>query len=154
MKAWFIVVIGALVGGFFLFTAETPILEATTPPVPEQPDPFSWNTRRMIGTSMQQHGFEDGETFRLYPNRICEPGDFCSFRCRVDKCLGNYGASKGMGYWVKQLVSVDDDCYWFEGNPEPWEEGGILVQSFDSRTYGCLKSSEFVMEGIAIPDTK
>lgn len=114
-------------------------------------DSISYRTINMIGTSMQQYGIDDGDIFRVNHYWACKPGDNCFFKCLVPKCAGDYGDSKGQTDWTKRLISIKDDCYWFEGNPEPWMENGILVQSFDSRIYGCLKRSEFIMRGVAEP---
>ena len=106
---------------------------------------------RMIGNSMQQYGFYDGASFRVDTQKTCEPGDFCSFVCLVERCRGIYGEATGQVDWTKRLMSITDNCYWFEGNPENWMENGIMVQSFDSRMYGCLKQNEFRMQGVAEP---
>jgi hypothetical protein len=60
----------------------------------------------------------------------------------------------GVSIFVKHLISIKDDCYWFEGNPDSRFEKGIEYKSFDSRTYGCLKLNEFRMDGVAVPVVK
>jgi len=109
------------------------------------------------GTSMEQYGIKDKSTVRVYTKRECKNGDFCAFKCNAEKC-----AMKTHSYFLKKLITKNNDCYWFEGNPKPREEittkinnnGSISksivkVVSFDSRSYGFLCGDEVTINGEA-----
>ena len=118
-------------------------------------DPDFYVTTYTVGTSMQQYGFSEGKAIRIYYNRKCKPGDFCTLRCLADKCKCPEttcppDSAPDPYLYTKYLASVKDDCYWFVGNPEPEIVNGIEFNSFDSRTYGCLKLGEFEMIGLTV----
>lgn len=108
-----------------------------------------------IGRSMEQYGLEDKEDLWIFPNQQCKEGNFCSFVCLAEKCkcpsedrCPSFGKSESQ---LKKLISIKDDCYWFEGNPKPYEENSEWFESYDSRQYGCLKPNEFEMDGVITP---
>jgi hypothetical protein len=107
-----------------------------------EPSPDVYRSSAVNGTSMIQYGYSNDEKTKIYYNQTCRPGYDCSFQCTVKKCRD------GEEY-IKRVISIKDDCYWFEGNPKPMVEGEYTYESFDSRQYGCLKPGEFKMEGVA-----
>jgi hypothetical protein len=105
---------------------------------------YSYNTLSILsGDSMIQYGFKDGQLISIYPYRKCRVGNYCGFTCLAKKCIHN-----DHNQYLKKLVKLEGDCYWFEGNPKPIIEGDIIKTSWDSRTYGCLKTGEFKVVGV------
>lgn len=98
---------------------------------------------KIDGSSMTEYGLRDSELVKLHKDEKCEPGDICIFKCLVDKCINNEDNE-----FIKKLVLVDNNCYWFEGNREIWVKDDTEFHSFDSRVYGCLQPSEFEIEGV------
>lgn len=99
------------------------------------------------GNSMSEYGFHDGDATLHYINEVCEVGDFCEFTCIAEKCAlyDEYPTS------VKLLTNITDDCYYFEGNKNPWREEahpGKIGTSHDSNVFGCLMPDEFEMHGV------
>lgn len=95
--------------------------------------------------SMTEFGFTTGMA-EWYPNKTCEIGNFCGFDCLSFKC--QRGVEKS---FLKKLVKIENNCYYFEGNTNPWRENGILVESFDFRVFGCLMPNEFRINGVFTP---
>lgn len=96
------------------------------------------------GGSMVEYGFSESGTATLYPNKQCRVGDFCSFTCLSSKCTLNGEKPDA----IKKLISVVNNCYFFEGNKKPIWENGQWMDSWDSNKYGCLHPAEFKMEGV------
>lgn len=107
------------------------------------------------GTSMIQYGVPDKSVVKVYPKEKCLVGDLCSFACNVEKCVGEKHS-----VFLKKLIKIKDNCYWFEGNPTPvqtieenkFDNGGIekvitKFKSFDSRKYGYLCGEELTILG-------
>jgi SOS-response transcriptional repressor LexA len=107
------------------------------------------------GTSMIQYGIPDKSVVKVYPKEKCLVGDLCSFACNVEKCVGEKHS-----VFLKKLIKIKDNCYWFEGNPSPiqhveenkFDNGGIErtvinSTSFDSRKYGYLCDEELTILG-------
>lgn len=119
----------------------------------EIPDPSAFYTIKPIGKSMEEYGNPEGQNVKIYYNQKCVPGDNCSFQCLAEKCVcppGDCVSDGGNEFLaIKRLISINNDCYWFEGNYNSRIEGNTEYTSFDSRTYGCLMPSEFRMNGVA-----
>lgn len=119
----------------------------------ETPDPNAFYIIKPVGRSMEEYGSPAGQDVKIYYNQTCMPGDNCSFQCLVDKCTCSSSdcitEDANGNLAIKRLVSIKNGCYWFEGNSKPWIEDGIKYESFDSRTYGCLMPSEFLMQGVS-----
>lgn len=113
-------------------------------------EPIDYIYTNFSGESMTSFGFPGTpHLLKVYPNKPCEVGSFCVFECLVEKCFNDGQPAHS---YLKKLISVTDGCYLFEGNPDPWEENGVVKYSFDSRYYGCLYPSEFSIVGVAFPD--
>jgi hypothetical protein len=104
---------------------------------------YDWVETRATGTSMIQYGFADGQDIRLWYMKDCQVGDFCVFKCTVDRCVHS-----GVSKFLKRLVKRNGNCYWFEGNPKDWVEGGALMSSWDSRRYSWLCGKELDVTGV------
>ena len=82
---------------------------------------------------MVEYGLKNGQKIFYNDGDTCKVGDFCIYE-------------KGEGkYIVKKLISINDGCYWFEGNPSGYK-------STDSRSYGCLTKDEFNTIGVVKPN--
>lgn len=90
------------------------------------------------GKSMTDYGITDGSTLVMYPNKKCNVGDICGIECLTKKCNND-----GDTIFTKKIISIDNNCYFFQGNKNP-------LESWDSRYYGCLKPDEFKMWGIVV----
>jgi len=150
---WFIAMI--LLELYLESKPKNPVIDIKTVYTENISDPYYMTT--INGTSMEQYGIKDKSTVKVYTKRECKEGDFCAFKCNAEKCV-----TKSHVYYLKKLITRNNDCYWFEGNPSPREEittkindnGSIsksIVKmiSFDSRSYGFLCGNEVIINGKA-----
>lgn len=116
-------------------------------------NPLGYWEEEIDGYSMEEYGFMNGETYWYYPKLACLPGDNCRFECLTERCTYHFTSTstKPITVYLKHLVSIEDDCYWFEGNKNSFIVNDQEYESFDSRSYGCLKPNEFEISGVAIP---
>jgi hypothetical protein len=138
-----VIALGLLILVGVIYNIRNPDLQLNQEEKQSVADPYGYVP--FYGKSMEQYGFNDGQSYKIYYKRQCIAGNICAFKCLVDKCIGQ---PDGVVDYNKLLVSINDNCYWFEGNKNSWTEDGLEYESFDSRSYGCLKPEEFKMYGV------
>lgn len=134
MRVFLGIIIG-LTMAYGIFVYQRPVIEAKVG--------YHWT--RLTGKSMEQFGFYEGMRLQLL-HRTPHVGDYVSFRCVNETCPQHN--------MLKRLVSQDEDCYWFQGRDDEWQdENGDKKHSLDSRGYGWVCKKDIVINGIIPHET-